>query len=336
MRPGPKNYQDRMNRYFSKYIDKLFFKKWVIGICQDNIKDIIRNKSFNVDINWLLKKNSFDQFHADPFLVSSNDDHFKILFEEYTFDEDYGKISLMTLDKSYRQINRKILLDTKSHLSYPFFFTENNKTYIFPESAQSGKLTCYQYDPVQESLRFVQDILDFPLRDSTILKHDDKYWIFGAFSENYSDYQLHVFSSENLLGPYVAHSGNPVRSGLNGIRGAGNFIEVDGIIYRPTQNCKNNYGESITINKIIELNEINFVEEPYLTIKMGKKIGLNRGIHSIHTINSMGNFIAVDGEHWTFAPVQQLKKFFKRDMKRPPFKKAISKMTLAFEIKSQS
>jgi hypothetical protein len=43
-----------MNRILSKYIGKLFFKKWIIGICQDNIKDIVRSRTFDPDINWLL------------------------------------------------------------------------------------------------------------------------------------------------------------------------------------------------------------------------------------------------------------------------------------------
>jgi hypothetical protein len=297
-----------MHRILAKYIDKLFFKTWIIGICRNDIKDIIRSKTFDPDINWLLFK-SFDKFYADPFLLSSKDGNFKIIFEDYTFDDDYGRISLMTLDKSFRQVNHKILLDTKSHLSYPFVFTENNKTYVFPEAGKSGKLSCYEYDPGHESLEFLQDILDLPLLDSTILKHDDKYWIFGALSENGTDYKLYVYFSDSLLGPYVPHHGNPIKSGLNGTRSAGNFIEVDGIIFRPTQNCKKKYGESITINKVTELNEINVVEEPYLTICINKKKRENYRMHKIHTINVMDNIIVVDGGHWTFSPVHQFKKF---------------------------
>ena len=181
-----------MKRILSKYINKLFFKKWIIGICQDNIGDIIRSKTFDPDINWLLIK-SYDKFYADPFLLNSKDGNFRILFEEFTFDEDYGKISLLTLDKNFRQVNNKVLLDTKSHLSYPFVFTESGKTYIFPEASKSGKLSCYEYDSVNESLNFLQDILNLPLRDSTILKHSDKYWIFGTLSESVTDYKLHIF-----------------------------------------------------------------------------------------------------------------------------------------------
>ena len=91
---------------------------------------------------------SFDKFFADPFFVTSADENLKIIFEDYPFDDDYGKIALMTVDKDFRPIGQKLLLDTGSHLSYPFVFYENNKIYIFPEAARSSKLTCYEYDPV--------------------------------------------------------------------------------------------------------------------------------------------------------------------------------------------
>jgi len=114
-----------------------------------------------------------------------------------------------------------------------------------------------------------------PLRDCTILKYEDKYWLFGILSEDEGkDYKLYVFFSDTLLGPYISHASNPLRNGLDGTRSAGNFIIVDGVIYRPTQNCKNGYGESITINKLTRLNEISVTEEPYMTISINKRTNL--------------------------------------------------------------
>lgn len=303
-----------MNRIFSNYIKKLYFQKWIIGVCQDNIKDVIRNKTFDPKIKWLFK-NSFDKIHADPFLLVSEDEYIKILLEELKSESDYGKIVLLTLDKAFKQINRKVLLDTKSHLSYPFVFREENKIFVFPEARRSGKLSCYEYDSASESLNFVKDILEFPLLDSTILKHTDKYWIFGTLSENVSDYKLYVFYSDSLLGPYVQHPNNPVKSGLDGTRSAGNFIEVDGIIYRPSQNCQNEYGESITISRLTELDEKNVVEEPHMTIYMDENKSSNKGMHKIHTINVLDKYIVVDGKKWTFAPFQQLKDYINRNLK---------------------
>lgn len=303
-----------MERILSKYIEKLFFKKWIIGIFHADIKDIISNKSFDPDIKWLPIK-SIDTYYADPFLISSKEGNFKILLEDFSFDKNYGKISLMTLDARFKQVNLKLLLDTKSHLSYPFAYTENNRTYIFPEAGQSGKLSCYEYDPENETIHFVMDILDLPLRDSTIIKQDGKYWIFGTLSENGTDYKLYVFFSDNLFGPYVSHPGNPIKSGLDGNRPAGNFIVIDGIIYRPTQNCQTVYGESMTINKVIELNEHNVAEELYMTIKINKNNRFNFGMHTIHTINVMNDIIVVDGIKWTFSPIIQLQYFLKNRIK---------------------
>lgn len=312
-----------MKSVYSKYIDKLFYKNWTIGICRGNINDIIRERSFDPDITWLFA-NSYDKYYADPFIMISKDGKFKILHEEFPYATDYGVLSLVTLDKDFRQIDYKTLLDTKSHLSYPFYFTENNKTYIFPEAGQSGKLSCYEYDSENETMSFLKDLIDLPLRDSTILKKDNKYWLFGTVGETETGYKLHVFYSDNLLGPYTAHRNNPIKDGLDGNRPAGNFIEVDGVIYRPTQNCNNIYGESITINKVTELNETNVTEQPYFDIFINRRNNHNPGIRTIHTINVIDNYIVVDGIKWTFSPIKQLKGHFRykqiRAKKREIFK----------------
>ena len=295
-----------MKSVYSKYIDKLFYKNWTIGICKADIKDIITKRSFDPDITWLFA-NSYDKYYADPFLMKSDNGNFKILHEEFPYDTDYGVLSLVTLNENFKPIDYKTLLDTKSHISYPFYFTENNKTYIFPEAGQSGKLSCYEFDPVNETMNFVKDIINLPLRDSTIFKKDNKYWLFGTTGTTETGYELHVFYAESLLGPYRPHPNNPVKNGLNGNRPAGNFIEIDGVIYRPTQNCKNLYGESITINKVIELNEKNVEEEPYLEIFINQNNRHNSGIRTIHTINVVDNYMVVDGIKWTFSPFKQLK-----------------------------
>jgi hypothetical protein len=299
-----------MKNGYSKYFDKLFYKNWTIGICRADIKDIIAKKHFDPDITWLFS-NSYSKYYADPFLIKSDDGKLKILHEEFPYDTDYGVLSLVTLDQNFKPKSYKTLLDTKSHISYPFYFIENKKTYIFPESGQSGKLSCYVYDPVNETMNFLKDIIDLPLRDSTILKKDNKYWIFGTTGTTATGYELYVFYAESLLGPYQPHRNNPVKLGLNGNRPAGNFIEVDGVVYRPTQNCQNFYGESITINKVTELNEKNISEQPYMDIVINKRNKNNTGIRSIHTINVVDNYIVVDGRQWTFSPFKQFKGHFR-------------------------
>lgn len=293
-----------MEGFLSKAIEKLYYKYWIIGLCRDDIKNIIRNKTFNQDIVW-LPLDPYDKFNADPFLLKHTDGNIKVFYEKFIKDCHYGKISIMTVDKKFVRLDQKILLDTKEHLSYPFIFAEDDKIFVFPEAAQSGKLSCYEYDPVNQSLSFLKVILQLPLLDSTILKYERKYWLFGIMTDNKNVSNLHLFFSDNLLGPYSPYPGNPVKSSKVGARPAGNFIEVDGEIYRPTQNCDRFYGESITINKIITLDEKTFKEEPYMYISIDRKNQENHNIHAIHTFNVIDDIIAVDGIKWVFSPAKQ-------------------------------
>ncbi len=299
-----------MNKTLSKITDKLFFQRYILGICQCSIQEVIRTKDFNPDIKWLPTR-SFKIFRADPFFIQGGKGEIKILYEKFFLKEDYAAIALLTLDNEFKETSSKILLNTKSHLSFPFVFSEGDRIFVFPESSKSGKLSCYEYSVESETLTFIQHIINLPLVDSTVLFYKEKYWIYGSVVNEDKYYELLVFFSDNLFGPYQPHPSNPIKVGLNGIRAAGNFIYVDGCIYRPTQNCENEYGESITINKITSLNETDVCEEPYMEIVINNNNRLNSSIRTIHTINVLGDYITVDGKCYSFAPLYKLIKLFR-------------------------
>lgn len=295
-----------MKSLLSKYLAKFFFQQWTIGITRGSLKDIIKNKSFDPDISWFPVK-SKNIFRADPFLFKSGEGKYHILYEEYAFKDKYGIISMTEIDRNFRQSDHKILLDTNSHLSYPFIYTENNQVYVFPESAQSGKLSCYEYDPANKCLKFLKEIIELPLLDSTILRYNNIYWLFATLKGKDEDNKLVIFFSNNLLGPYTPHPKNPVKTGLEGSRPAGNFIVIDDEIYRPAQNSKYTYGGGITINKIIQLNEMDYREEFYMPVNLSRNNRNNTGMHAIHTINTIDDIIVVDGTKWRFSPAIKLK-----------------------------
>jgi hypothetical protein len=209
----------------------------------------------------------------------------------------------MVFDENLDAISQKIVLDTTDHLSYPFVYKENGKIFVFPENAFSGALYSYEFDQVRQSFFNRKEIMNLPIIDPTILKFDNKYWLFGTMLGDTLNSDLHIFYADDLFGPYHPHAGNPVKKCLDGSRPAGNFIEVDGIIYRPTQNCSNYYGESITITKITELSTSTFSEEEYMVIGANRDDEFNYGIH---TINVVDDIIIVDGQKSYFQPVQQL------------------------------
>ena len=88
---------------------------------------------------------------------------------------------------------------------------------------------------------------------------------------------------------------------------AGKIQNIDGDLVRPGQNSTHHYGESITLNKIIELNEYQYIEKEVKEIKPDKKWRYNKGIH---TINSDGGITVFDAKKFTFTWqgfVQQIK-----------------------------
>jgi hypothetical protein len=300
-----------MKSFFSKYIDKLYINQWTLGYCRGDIKNVIRTKSFTQEITW-LKSSSVDYYSADPFLLKTKNGNYHLFFEYFPSDESYGKISLMTFNNDFELLDQKILLDTKSHLSYPFIFKENDNIYVFPESGDAGSLSCYLYDPLKQSLNFQQEIMKLPLLDSTILKYDNKYWIFGTLKGiDSTNKKLYIYFSKSLMGPYTPHPCNPVINSLNACRPAGNLIEVDGAIYRPSQNCEKIYGESVTISKITILNESDYFEEPYMVIDMKKNSDTNHGMIGLHTINALDDIIIVDSMRWIFSPRNKVRNFLK-------------------------
>ncbi len=297
--------------FIFKLFERLYVQQWTIGYFLGDIKEIIKNKSFNPEIKWVPIE-PLKRFFADPFLLQTNDGSYSVFIEEFDIKRDYGKISLMKIGKSFNIVYNKVLLDTTSHLSYPYIFKENNGIYVFPEAGKSGKLVCYEYDAEKETLKFLRVIIDLPIVDPTILKYDGKYWLFGTLKGKDSFNKLHIFFSDNLLGPYRNHNQNPVKNAFDGSRPAGSFLLIGDAIYRPAQNCKKLYGESITINKVNELNEFNFKEEPYMLISINKGKRCNRRIHSIHTINAEENLIVIDGKQKKFAPFSVLKNYIKK------------------------
>jgi hypothetical protein len=285
-----------------KYSDKLYLKQWGIGFLKGSMADIIRNKKTALRFEWMSLNNKTVSY-ADPFVFKTDDGRINILFESVSSYILDGKISLMVCNDNLEPVLEKVVLNTSDHLSYPSVFKESGKIYVFPENALGGSLSCYEFDQVKNSFINKREIIQLPLLDSTILKYQNRYWLFATLLGDTLNSDLHIFYADSLFGPYIPHKGNPVKKHLNGSRPAGNFIEVDGEIYRPTQNCSNYYGESLTINKVMTLSTTEFEEEEYMIIEPNKNDEFNYGIH---TINAVDDIIIVDGQKGHFEPVQQL------------------------------
>ena len=290
---------------------KSFKKRWQIYLARINFTDLIFNDFENIKFEPVLITDS-NRFFADPFIFKNNDGCLNIIYEDYSYFK-YGKISMSTFDQNFKLIASKELLDIGSHLSYPNVFVQNGKTYIMPESSKEGNLYCFEFDFKNSALINKKLIIaNTPLLDSTILFHNGKYWLFATHRGPESNSKLYIYHADQWDGPYTAHQQNPVKNTKVACRPAGNFLVSNGEIYRPSQNNQNYYGESITINKIITLNENEFHEEPFKLITPPKNTKNNYGIH---TINISDGVIVIDGLKRVFAPFKQIEILFSKIFK---------------------
>ena len=245
-----------------------------------------------LNINW-LKPPKTDYF-ADPFVISTDKDTY--LFFEW-FSNKNGKADLAVAKKSEKfEIYHKIT-DFPEHRSYPYVFDYQGENYCIPEANQTNKVSLYRVVETCHgaSLQWDCDLLQGKYVDSTLLIHDNKFYLFTT-PQNQSHTHLLIFVADDLRGPYRPHFNNPVKVDCSNSRMAGKIQNIDGDLVRPAQNSTRHYGESITLNKIIQLNEYQYIEETISEIKPDKKWTYNKGIH---TINSDGEITVFDAKRFT-------------------------------------
>ena len=137
------------------------------------IEDFQKDKS---PVIW-FKNFSKIHFNADPFGFKINDKKY-IIFEEYSQILKRGRIAIAEINND-KLINKKIVLDNKKHLSYPFILLENDDIFVICEAYKSKKLDLYKIDKSNLSLQKIREIFSNQgAIDPTIIKFNEKYWLF--------------------------------------------------------------------------------------------------------------------------------------------------------------
>ena len=244
----------------------------------------------NDSVHW-LKPPKTDYF-ADPFVITTKDDTY--LFFEW-FSNKNGKADLAVAKKSEDfEVYHKIT-DFPEHRSYPFVFEYQGVIYCIPEANQTNKVSLYRFE--NEKMIYDCDLLDGCYVDSTLHHHSDGKWYLFTTHQKQSHTHLLIYVADDLRGPYRPHYNNPVKVDCSDSRMAGKIMEIDGNLVRPAQNSSRHYGESITLNKIIQLNEYQYIEETINEIKPDKQWTYNKGTH---TINSDEVMTVFDAKRFTF------------------------------------
>ena len=272
--------------------------RWTIGVA-DFDPDAILNPKGKLRIHW-IRHNYKDRWFADPFILSISDDFFFILVEEFLFSCNKGRISRLKVNRNtweLEQIDPVIEQDT--HLSFPAYYREGDKVYIYPENTLSGKLTLFEYDESSGAATRIGDISDHPLADAVIWKIKDQNVILATTAPDDSGKTLDIYpcQSDSTSGPT-----NSVTFGTKVARNAGFPFIAQGHTIRPAQDCTRFYGNCVVLQEMsfdhgdLQFKEVRRLHSPLFNYS-----------HAFHTFNVFENrFIAVDAEGFRNGPIAQL------------------------------
>jgi hypothetical protein len=255
--------------------------------------------------NPILTRNSMPgllaTFVADPFMIPVDGTWF-MFFELMNWRPGCrkGEIALATSRDARTWKYEGIVLAEPFHLSYPYVFEWNSEYYMVPESSAAGSVRLYRAKPFPN--RWVLDtiLLRGPVHfDNCLFHRSGRWWMLTETDEQLGT--LSLFHAPELAGPWTEHPRSPVvRSDLRIARPAGRVVSVSDRLIRFAQDCRSQYGASVSAVEITRLTTTEYEEteiggNPVLA---GSGQGWNQlGMHHVdpHRLED-GSWIAcVDG-----------------------------------------
>jgi hypothetical protein len=220
------------------------------------------------------------RFFADPFVVGDGGRHY-VFYEDFSRREGRASIAVAVVEGGVAHPGRPVV-HTGHHLSYPFVFRAGGCHYLVPESAEAGVVQLFRATDFPYKWEPDTTLLSGTcVYDPTLLEHDGRWYLFAAVPAPRADAdELHVFSADNLRGPYAPHPFNPVVSDVTCARPAGRIFRLGGRLLRPGQDGAGGYGAAVVLSEIRTLTP-NAYEERLLTRITPDWARNARGTHTI-------------------------------------------------------
>ncbi|MHC2620537.1 hypothetical protein ACVIW2_002569 [Bradyrhizobium huanghuaihaiense] len=242
---------------------------------------------------WNVLGDPGNHFYADPFPITWRGRTF-VFFEDLDHRVGKGIISAIEFGDAGPIGSVVPVLEEPWHLSYPFLIEDDGELWMIPESSLAGDVALYKCVRFPDKWERHATLLSgLELADATIARHNGLSYLFGAWRDGtggYSD-SLAIYYAEHLLGPWRPHASNPVMIDRASTRPAGNFVTIDGKLWRPVQDCTGGYGAGLALAEIVELSPTTFRQ----IIRHSLKPGPLWPGRKLHTLNRCGRLEVIDG-----------------------------------------
>ncbi|WP_426434714.1 glucosamine inositolphosphorylceramide transferase family protein [Bradyrhizobium genosp. P] len=265
---------------------------WHIGWRYSETADVWRTGDL-AGPDWKVLRDPGYCFYADPFPIKWQGRTF-VFFEELDHRIGKGIISAVEFDSNGPVGNVQPVLEEPWHLSYPFLIEDDGELWMIPESSEHRDVAVYRCVRFPDKWeRHATLFSGLELADVTITRYNGLYYLFGAWRDGTGGYSdtLAIFYAEHLFGPWLPHASNPVLVDRASARPAGNFVNINGKLWRPVQDCSNGYGAALGLAEVIELSPTTFRQ----TIRHLLKPGPLWTGRKLHTLNRCGPLEVIDG-----------------------------------------
>lgn len=319
-RQGPDRFfatVDEHNRHPEMYSRRLFtrpstleYARLVLAKAWDKARFLLRNQIYFDQ--WMLLyslRDGFssslwryqkilppkDRFWADPHVLQRDGRYF-IFIEEYLYATNRGHISVIEMDEAGNWTPPVSVLERPYHLSYPFVFEHEDELFMIPETSENRTIELYKCLEFPHRWEFQMNLMeDLRAVDATLLQRDGRWWLFANVVETdgaSSWDELFIFHAPDFrTTQWSSHPRNPVISDCRQSRPAGRFFEIDGRLYRPSQNCSVRYGYGFNFSVVKVLDEEAYREELVTTVTPE----WDPRILGVHTFNRAGRLHLSDG-----------------------------------------
>ena len=194
-------------------------------------------------------------WYADPFLLNAPGADLRIVVEDFCEKKGKGRIvshrlTIAPTKKDFSVGAPEPILETGSHLSYPFVFVDSpDKFYLIPENVAEQRVDLYQIHNEKDFIttKFQKTLLNGPFVDSTVIKIEDVYFLFTTPQlPRTPNSFLNVYYSKSLTSKtFVPHRENPIIIDPRYGRAAGRMVQSERGVIRPCQDCSEGYGGKI-------------------------------------------------------------------------------------------
>lgn len=265
---------------------------WHVGWRYSQSSDVWQTRDLSGP-GWNVLADPGHRFFADPFPVQWQGRTF-VFFEDLDHRIGKGIISAIEFGDAGPVGEVVPVLQEPWHLSYPFLIEDKGDLWMIPESSEHRDVALYKCIRFPDRWeRYCTLLSGLELADVTITRHNGLNYLFGAWRDGdggYSD-TLAIFYAHDLFGPWLPHAGNPVLMDRASTRPAGNFVTIDGALWRPVQDCAGGYGAGLGLAEILDLSPTTFRQIVRHTLKPGPAWPGRK----LHTLNRCGSLEVIDG-----------------------------------------